>query len=77
VFAGWSFERLSSGSGDGRLAPADGLLWRRSSGSGDGRLVLDDGRLVLTTVLCWLPSGASLGREDVRKEGRVKNKVAY
>jgi len=42
VFAGWSFERSSSGSGNGRL--------------------------VLATVVCWLPcrSGASLGRENVR-----------
>ena len=62
VFAGWSFEWLS-GSGDG-------LFWRRSS-------------VLATVVWFWSQSstryrsGASLGREDVRKEGRVKNKVVF
>ena len=54
VFAGWSFKRSPSSSGNGRLvlwqssSSGDGRLvlatvvwfWRRSSGSGDGRLVL-------------------------------------
>ena len=71
VFAGWLFERSSSGSGNGRLV----LGWLSSSG---------DSRLVLAMVVWFWQrsstgcrSGASLGREDVRKEGRVKNKVVF
>jgi hypothetical protein len=52
VFAGWSFEWRSSGSGDGRLVLAT-VVWFWSQSSG-------------------YRSGASLSREDVRKEGRVK-----
>ena len=58
VFAGWSFDRSSSGSGDGRL-----VLGRSSSGSGNGRLVLgrsssgsSNGHLVLATALSYLPA---------------------
>jgi len=58
-FAGCTFERWLSGSGDGRLALTTVVwLWRRS-----------------TVVWFWrrssagCRSGASLGREDVRKEG--------
>jgi len=56
-FAGCTFKRWLSGSGDGRLAPATVVwFWRRS-----------------TVVWFWQRSsagcrpGASLGREDVRK----------
>jgi len=57
AFAGWSFERWSSGSGDGRLVLATVVwFWRQSSAG--------------------CRSSAFLGREDVRKEGWVKNKVA-
>jgi hypothetical protein len=41
AFAGWLFERWSSGSGGGRLVLAVVVwFWRRLSGSGDGHLVL-------------------------------------
>jgi len=63
VFAGWLFEKSSSSSGNSCLALG------QSSGSGDGHLVL-------ATVLYWLPFWCLLGREDIRKERRVKNKVA-
>ena len=71
AFAGWSFKRWLSGSGDGRL------VLGRSSGSSDGRLVLAtvvwfsrwssgsrDGRLVLAMVV-WFSrwsSGSGDGR---------------
>src|SRR6266702_7628604 len=74
----------SSGSGNGRLVLGRSLVlatvvwfWRRSSGSGDSRLVL------ATVVWFWrrsftgCRSGASLSKEDVRKERWVKNKVGY
>ena len=59
VFAGWLFERSSSGSGNSHLVLTTTVVWflRRPSGSGDGRPVLatvvrfGDGRLVLTTVV--------------------------
>ena len=47
VFAGWSFERSSSSSGNGRL------VLGQSSSSGDGRLVL------ATVVWFWRRSSGS------------------
>src|SRR6266568_1268695 len=60
VFAGWLFERRSSGSGNGHLVLGRSLVlatvvwfWRRSSGSGDGRLVL------VTVVWFWRRSSTT------------------
>jgi len=48
------------------------LFKRSSSGSGNGRVVLATVIWVWRRSSAGCRSGASLGREDVRKEGRVK-----